>query len=191
MPLPNLHLITDRTKEDSERAQRFNSAGWSKLTDAQKELWKAGLKGSYNATDLNRVGNAMAQISDAFNEMGYAVNISPKTNWTEQDAPTKTDIDNYLSNLSVLRAVFSVIQGTPSVPDDLNNMTVEMANDIEKILANIGTVLKQIDFSKPRLNAYMFFSGQMPLPSFYDQYLLADKDHFLLRTSDGKLLMVW
>lgn len=191
MAMPNLHLITDRTQADVELAKRLTSSGWARLTTAQKELWEAGLKGSYNATDLNRVGNAMAQIADAFNEFGYSVDISPKTDWTEHDVPTKTDVDAYLSNLSTLRAAFSVIQGTPSVPDDLNNMTVEMANDIEKILDNISTVLNRIDFSQYRANSFMFYAGQMPFPSFYDQYILADNEHYLLRTSDGKFLMVW
>lgn len=191
MALPNLHLITDRTQADVDLAKRLTSSGWSRLTTAKKELWEAGLKGSYNATDLNRVGSAMQQISDAFNEFGYAVDISPKTDWIESDTPTSSDVEKYLSNLSVLRSTFSVIQGTPATPNDLEYMTAETANNIEKILENIGVVLDRINFSQYRSNSFMFFAGQMPLPSFYDQYLLADKDHFLLRTSDGKFLMVW
>lgn len=184
-------LITDRTQADAEERNRLAAKDFDKFTAAEKEYWMGSVKGAYTATDLNRVGRAMAYIAEAFNEAGYTVNISPKTDWTMNDTLTSSDVADYLDNLSVLREAFTVMQGTPEVPGSLENMTVETANDIERILSNIGTVLNQIEFSKPRLNAFGFFLGQLPLPSFYDQYLLADKDHFLLRTSDGKFLMVW
>ena len=115
-----LVLITDRTAED---------------------VTKKSEKGFYNDTDLNRVGAAMAYIRDRFNDNGYGVDISPDTAWTESDIPTPDDMALYLGCLGTLRAVLPLPEGTPKVPDSMENLTYVTANDIEKILETIDDVL--------------------------------------------------
>ena len=40
--------------------------GWAEMTAAERAEWVAGMKGAYNASDLNRVASAMAYLSQRF-----------------------------------------------------------------------------------------------------------------------------
>ena len=55
-------LITDRNQDDVDRAL-YLSGLWveGEFTGTAEELseWSGGLKGTYNSSDLNRVGEAM------------------------------------------------------------------------------------------------------------------------------------
>ena len=138
-----LHLVTDRTQADVAYAQTLTqkiSAGTA--TEAELAEWNAAsLKGSYNASDLNRVGAAMQYVADRLNSFGYAVAISPKVDWLETDSPRPSDMEAYLSQLIVLRNAFAVMQSTPSVPLDMEELTVVEANNIEKILEDVDLLL--------------------------------------------------
>lgn len=186
-------LVTDRTEEDVQLLKQLQQIPWSSMSPEQQAAWSKGsaAKGSYGVEDLNRVGLAMNYVASWFQRLGYNVRINPKIDWSASDVVTVAESNRYLESLQILRNAFATLQDTPDAPDTLDRLTVQSANDIEKILINIGLVLSRIDFGQYRSNAFMFYAGQMPFPSFYDQYLLADKDHFLLRTSDGKFLMVW
>ena len=138
-----LHLVTDRTQADVAYALALTqkiSAGTA--TEAELAEWNAAsLKGSYNASDLNRVGAAMQYVADRLNSFGYAVAISPKVDWLETDSPRPSDMEAYLSQLIVLRNAFAVMQSTPSVPLDMEELTVVEANNIEKILEDVDLLL--------------------------------------------------
>lgn len=136
-------LVTDRTQADVAYAQvlaKKISAGAA--TEAELAKWNAAaLKGSYNASDLNRVGAAMQYVADRLNGFGYAVSISPKVDWLETDSPRQSDMEAYLFQLIALRNAFAVMQSTPSVPLDMEELTVAEANNIEKILEDIDILL--------------------------------------------------
>lgn len=138
-----LHLVTDRTQADVAYAQALTqkiSAGIA--TDAELAAWNsAALKGSYNATDLNRVGAAMQYVAERINGYGYVVHVSPKTDWMEEDTPTQSDMQRYLADLAVLRSKFAMMQTTPTVPEDMEQLTYTEANNIEKILEDIDVLL--------------------------------------------------
>ena len=101
-------------------------------------------KGPYNATDLNRVGEAMKYLSERFYRYGYSAEISPKLDWTIEDIPTVEQMANYIKDLSTLRGVYAVLETTPQVPDDMNKLTYQEANDIEQILVDLDLVVKHI-----------------------------------------------
>lgn len=104
-------------------------------------------KGSYNASDLNRVGAAMVYLKDKFNDNGYSIDITPKTDWKEIDVPTESDMTLYLSCLGTLRDVLSFPQNTPKTPDNMKDLTYITANNIEKILESVDAMLsKSITF---------------------------------------------
>lgn len=104
-------------------------------------------KGSYNASDLNRVGAAMVYLKDKFNDNGYSIDITPKTDWKEIDVPTESDMTLYLSCLGTLRDVLSLPQNTPKTPDNMKDLTYITANNIEKILESVDAMLsKSITF---------------------------------------------
>lgn len=73
-----MNLIYDRTAEDVERALALaKKAEAGTLTDTEKTEWLAGLRGCYNAADLNRVEAAVTEIAAELNAAGYPVEITP------------------------------------------------------------------------------------------------------------------
>lgn len=138
-----LHLITDRTRLDvlyvEKLAEKLKKG--TATTEDLAEWNSASLKGSYNASDLNRVGAAMQYVADRLNSFGYAVVISPKVDWMETDSPAVSDMRLYLSNLAVLRSQFAVMRSTPQIPADMERLTYTEANNIEKILEDIEFLL--------------------------------------------------
>ena len=116
-------LVTDRTQAD---------------VDARND------KGTYNASDLNRVGAAMNYVADRLLAAGYDPHISPKTDWAETDCPSSSAMSRYLSGLAELRGQFAQAASTPSVPSDIEWLSWREANDIEKILEDVDSLLANI-----------------------------------------------
>ena len=46
-------LITNRTQSDVTRWRTLHDKGWGGMTAGEKTEWFAGVKGAYNAADLN------------------------------------------------------------------------------------------------------------------------------------------
>lgn len=71
-------LITDRTRADAERA-RYLAGLWGPApgqwrgTAEELAEWNVGLKGAYNAKDLNRVTLAASYLLTQLGGMGYKV----------------------------------------------------------------------------------------------------------------------
>lgn len=72
------YLITDRTPTDIARV-RYLKGLWDPVrrrwtgTPAELEEWEDGLKGAYNAKDLNRVTLAASYLLTKLGEMGYSI----------------------------------------------------------------------------------------------------------------------
>lgn len=115
-----LTLITDRTAEDV----------------ANKTA-----KGFYNASDLNRVGAAVQYVAERFAAQGYAVTVHPKTDWTEKDIPTAAELETYRQNIAALRGLIAVMKSTPETPETMRFLDYIKANDIERILLDLDTLL--------------------------------------------------
>lgn len=128
-----LVLITDRTQEDVDNRNA---------------------KGSYNTSDLNRVGAAMAYLRDRFNANGYHIQINPKTTWREIDVPTQSDMTLYLGDLGTLKSAIALPVYTPEAPASMEYLTFTKANDIERILEIIDAVITLM------VNAY-WYSGEL------------------------------
>lgn len=126
-------LITDRTAADAASG-----------TD----------KGFYNATDLNRVFDAVAYIAERFTDCGYAVAVSPKTDWSESDTPTASQMETYRLNIANLRAVIAVMASTPKTPETMRFLDYLKANDIERILQDLNTLITNMEQA-------WFFSGDL------------------------------
>jgi len=137
-------LVTDRTEADVSRYSELRDKGWAEMTTAEKAEWVAGMKGAYNASDLNRVASAMAYLSQRFASAGYSVPISSPTDWANGDIPTKGDMDTYLDDLRRIRAALAVMDTTPSAPGSMDYLTWAKANDIEKILVDVDDLLTKI-----------------------------------------------
>ena len=147
-------LITDRTQEDVQRWNALAAKGYSGMTEAEKAEWDAGMKGAYNASDLNRVGNAVNYVAGRLEDAGYTVSVNPKIDWLESDVPTESSMEQYLKNVETIRNTLTVPSNTPNVPDDMEGLTYEEANDIERILLAVDALITNM------INAY-FYSNEI------------------------------
>lgn len=150
-----MELITDRVQADVDRvAQLAGRVSAGTATAAEQTEWASDLKGAYNASDLNRVGAAVAYVAGRLNGYGYYVSVSPKQDWTANDIPTAGQMATYIQDVAALRGAISVMASTPPTPDSVNNLTWKEANDIEKILVDVDELLT-------RMAAAWFYSGDL------------------------------
>lgn len=150
-----MQLITDRVQADVDRVTALAgrvSAGTA--TEAEKTEWASDLKGAYNASDLNRVGAAVAYVAGRLTGYGYAVSVDPRQDWQAADIPTPESMTAYLADVAALRAALTVSADTPEVPEDMERLTWQEANDIEQILVDVDELLT-------RMAAAWFYSGDL------------------------------
>lgn len=156
-------LITDRTAEDVERAYYLESLWeydksrgklvWGGTTDEYNE-WLNDPKGEYRYTTLNRVEESVEYVADLLDEIGYHVTeINIKLDWKYSDIPILSQANRFLSNLRKIRSAIPLKNSIPSVPPDLDKLTVEEANDIETILFDVGKEAEKISSRFRHCNA--------------------------------------
>ena len=146
-------LITDRTEQDAKTAVALAALGWDRMTSAQKALWMNGMRGSYNATDLNRVGQAILYLESYLNGVQSeldahraiyhvapdeqwtvdwdTLSLTVKTDWATVDRPTMSQMQEFLQNVDDVTACIEIQRNLPVTMSSLN---VHGANEIEKAL---------------------------------------------------------
>lgn len=139
-----LHLVTDRTQFDVDRVNVLAKKGWANMTPEERSEWEIGLKGAYNATDLNRVQSAVRYLADRLSDAGYRLELSETKTWSVKDAPTQTDLANYLADVKAIRGAFALLQTTPPAPDTMIGLNYIKANNIEQILLDVDGLLSNI-----------------------------------------------
>ena len=139
-----LNLITDRTQADVDAVRALAAKGWATMTDAEKAAWTAGLKGAYNAEDLNRVGAAVLYIAGRLADAGYHAPVAPKQDWQLQDIPTPAQMQRYLADIGTIRTALAVMPTTPEVPASMDKLTYTDANAIEQILLDVDALTTKL-----------------------------------------------
>ena len=139
-----LVLITDRTQQDVDRirelAKKLN-AGTATVEELAE--WNSiVLKGSYDYSDLNRVGDAVQYLSEILKSHGYDCPVSPKLDWSESGRGAPSDMAQYLQNVQTLRGILTLLPETPNVPADMEKLTWQEANAIEQILVDLESTIK-------------------------------------------------
>ncbi len=141
-------LVTDRTETDFKRWEHLRDKGFFNMTDTERAEWLAGdMKGAYNKGDLNRVGEALNYLRDRLTAAGYITyqtNFTAKTNWTVASIPTADDLTYYLKCVSNVRNALSVFTNTPPAPTDTGALSIDEANNIEKILLDVETLINNM-----------------------------------------------
>jgi hypothetical protein len=99
-------------------------------------------KAYHNVSDLVRIGAACQYISDMFNQAGISNAISVKSSWGVLDY-TPENLNQVLQNIMTLRNKGFFLPATPEVPENFNRPTLEMANDLERILHDIYMAFMQ------------------------------------------------
>lgn len=137
------NLIFDRTQSDVDRVKTLTAALVAgTATAAERAEFLAGMKGAYDAADLNRVGAAVEYLTGVLHEMGYTVPTDPVMDWTETSIQNADQMAVYLDNIHQLRDCLPYV--APGAPDDMTGLTWQQANAIEEILYRLEIILQEI-----------------------------------------------
>ena len=127
-------LITDRTQADAERVKELAAKGFAAMTADERAEWLTGVKGAYNAADLNRVGTALNYLAGRLASIcGKNITWTAKTDWAVTDIITASQAETYRQQIQDIRDALTYPAGTPDAPE-LGRLTYTGANDIERIL---------------------------------------------------------
>ncbi len=74
--------------------------------------------------------------------------------YTKHDIPTPPDMAEYLARVAAVRGVFPGLPGLPALPPNMDGLTFQEANDIERILERVGQAVDNIRESR-------IFSGEI------------------------------
>lgn len=152
-----LQLITDRTQADVEEAKRIRNKllEGKPLTEEESAAYLAGMRGAYNASDMNRVGNAVQYIADRLTAERYGVHVNPRIGWTMTDLVRQADWNAYLDDVRHLRGILTLLPTTPKITDAMyDGFGYIEANHIEQILVDL-------DFLITRMIAGYIYSGEV------------------------------
>lgn len=135
-----INLIYDRTPADITRLKTLRTKIKNRTaTEAEFAEWLTSMKGAYNNTDLNRVGEAINYLSGVLNEYGYTNTASARTDWEIGEKPNPEQMSDYLDNLNKLKKAFPYTE--TELPSDMVNLVIKEANDIEKILFELNILI--------------------------------------------------
>lgn len=127
-------LVTDRTQADVERVRELAAKGFAAMTAEEQAEWLAGMKGAYNASDLNRVGTALNYLAGRLDAIcGRSIAWTAKTDWAATDIITASQAEEYRKQVQSIRDALAYPAGTPDAPQ-LGRLTYTDANNIERIL---------------------------------------------------------
>lgn len=142
-----LQLITDRTQADVEEAKRIRNKllEGEPLTEEESAAYLAGMRGAYNASDMNRVGNAVQYIADRLTAERYGVHVNPRIGWTMTDLVRQADWNAYLDDVRHLRGILTLLPTTPEITDAMyDGIGFIEANHIEQILMDLDFMITRI-----------------------------------------------
>lgn len=180
-------LITDRTQADVDRVEELASKGYDAMSDAENAEWSGEMKGTYNASDLNRVEKAVAILAETLQSLpdelksfaaskgvawdtlfdvpydAAAYALTAKTDWVEADIPTPEQMERYLDNVITLREALNY--ATDALPESMDDLDWQGANAIEKALVGLDGAIEALDTAiKTLLNntaAAWMYSGDL------------------------------
>lgn len=135
------HLITDRTQADVDEVRLLVSRGPG-MSPEEAARWTRDLKGAYNASDLNRVIEAVNCIDDVFRACGYQTGVRrQEADWADGQVPTPEQMQTYLSNVQALMDTISGAQYSAELPRSMALLTYVGANSIEQVLTELSAYL--------------------------------------------------
>lgn len=87
--------------------------------------------------------------------------LDPYT-WYKEDSPKIEQLQQYIDNVDSIRSSFDGLKNAPDAPTSPRKITVEVANNIEKILLAVETAIQQTVKGMARSNSFTFWSGNRP-----------------------------
>lgn len=104
-------------------------------------------KGSYNASDLNRVQEATKLLCDTLTDYGYASRLNYEALskiWTNGDLIFEDQMDVYLQNV---QAVLAILQVHYTLPNTVDMLDYEGANNIERALMELDDTIYRMELA--------------------------------------------
>jgi hypothetical protein len=160
-----MNLIYDRTAADVAEAKRIRAkvqAG-EPLTADEQTAYFAGLRGSYNTSDQNRVEAAVVELSVTLNSYGYP-NITVPHTWVSGENTTAAQWAQYLANVQALVDAFYTLPDAPALPAASDRLTRTGMNAIERLLADIDILIDWMEHSFRPCGSFACGSNAMHLP---------------------------
>lgn len=150
-----IRLITDRTQNDVDRVNELaHKMMIGTVSTQEQDEWFSGMRGAYNATDLNRVNTAMEYINDWMLDAGYSSGfVDQGIIWNMEYIQTIDEMNTYLNNDKSISSVFP-LSNAPALPDSFVYFTYVSANNIEKVLVLTDRIY-------PLLKRSPFYSGEI------------------------------
>lgn len=143
--------------------------------------------GRYDWRDFNRVGQAVAYIADELYKSGYKADVVTKTDWTRQNIQTRQQMEQYIQNIQKLRNILVYPTDAPDAPDTMRFLTFQRANDIERIVSILDTLLESLRRIYMRSGMPWAWSGVgYYIPEI--TYILCDSEGVVLQDEDGNTL---
>ena len=102
-------------------------------------------KGYHNISDLNRIEEWCAYLAILLSSYNYKVDIKVKTNWQLTDIRKASEMERIRKNIALLKSTYCNIPQNLSVPSTLTPITINNANDIERILEDINTTITNME----------------------------------------------
>lgn len=133
-------LVTDRTQADVNYAESLYKKLWSDLTEQEKADFNAGLKGSYKASDLNRVGTALITVRDRLRTHGIDVPADVREDYAADEVLDKAVMDAYIVSANAVHD--AVENSAPQPPAEIDGLDWEGANNIERAIIAVDDVLE-------------------------------------------------
>lgn len=133
-------LITDRTQADVNYAESLYKKLWGDLTEQEKADFTAGLKGSYKASDLNRVGTALITIRDRLRTHGIDVPADVREDYAADEVLDKAIMDAYIKSANAVHD--AVENSAPQPPAEIDGLDWDGANNIERAIIAVDDVLE-------------------------------------------------
>ena len=77
--------------------------------------------------------------------------------WTMRDIPRLPEMEKYLGRVQAAREAFRNVDGFPELPLDMDRLTFEEANDIERVLLLVHETMERLE--KSRVYSGEFLTG--------------------------------
>ena len=133
-------LVTDRTQADVNYAESLYKKLWGDLTEQEKADFNAGLKGSYKASDLNRVGTALITVRDRLRTHGIDVPADVREDYAADEVLDKAVMDAFIESANAVHD--AVENSAPQPPAGIDGLDWEGANNIERAIIAVDDVLE-------------------------------------------------
>lgn len=145
--------VYDRTKADVEYIKsiitRIRDLGYSNLTLQERNDWEsATLKGAWNLADIVRIEDNISYLATTLTSYGYPISITAYGGtWSRYSVIYLDDLDRIKNNIQAIIDGFYGNPNSPTLVLGSRDMSYTIANDIEKVIADLKELLDGMVYS--------------------------------------------